>query len=254
MNRDTLIRALIVVKVVLILAFIGNYLGWFYIGDRELSAASSTEGAMPDKGQEVKEKPVDVAANTETSGDGAKVERRSFLDGILNLPEIDPEKVKKDELGKYLGLLEDRKAVVDERVKQLKQREDDLVSLEKSVEVKILKLEEERKFFAETLQKEKDLKSERLDKLVTLYAKMEPKKAAPLFEKMDRDLAVALFKEMKQKQITAILENMKPESSVQLSEYYGRVRSTREYEVLKEMNASLRDQFQNCKGMPEKSG
>lgn len=253
MTKEQMIRLVIIFKVVVVGGLIGNYFGWFFIGDKSISAGDSTEISQPN----VVEKQVGEGIKTDSSavlaGQSSKPDRKSFLDGLLNLPEIDTEKVKKDELGRYLGLLEDRKAVVDERFKKLQQRELDLQSLEKSVESKILKLEEERKFFAETLQREKDLKGERLEKLVLMYAKMEPKKAAPLFEKMDKDLAIALFKELKQKQITSILENMKPDSSVQLSEYYGRVRSTREYEVLKEMNSSLREQFANCKGMPEKS-
>ena len=90
----------------------------------------------------------------------------------------------------------------------------------------------------------------RLDKLVTMYAKMEPKKAAPIMEKLDKDLVVDLFKALPQKQITAILEAMNPEKSVQISEYYGRVRSTREYDVLKEMNKSLLAEFDKCKSLP----
>ena len=44
---------------------------------------------------------------------------------------------------------------------------------------------------------------------------------------------------------------MPADKSVSLSEYYGRVRSMREYDVLKEMNQSLRKEFDDCKGMPK---
>jgi hypothetical protein len=80
---------------------------------------------------------------------------------------------------------------------------------------------------------------------------MEPKKAAPVIEKLDKDLVVELFRQLPQKQVTSILENMSADKSVAISEYYGRVRSAREYDILKEMNQSLRKEFDDCKGMPK---
>ena len=80
---------------------------------------------------------------------------------------------------------------------------------------------------------------------------MEPKKAAPIIENMDRDLVVALFKAIGQKQITYILEAMDPQKSVELTEYFGRIRSGKEYDLLSEMNKSQLEEFQDCKGMQE---
>lgn len=68
---------------------------------------------------------------------------------------------------------------------------------------------------------------------------------------MDEDLVVALFKRLRQKQVTLILETMASDKSVRLSEYFGRVRSGKEYELLKEMNSSLRQEFADCKGLPK---
>ena len=98
-------------------------------------------------------------------------------------------------------------------------------------------------------KREKELKGERVKKLITFFQKMEPKKAAPMFEKMDKDLVISMFKEIPQKQITTVLEQMQPDKSVELSEYFGRVRSAREYDLLKEMNKSLLSEFEECKGM-----
>ena len=103
------------------------------------------------------------------------------------------------------------------------------------------------------LQQEKDLKGERVDKIAELFDKMDPKKAAPAFEKLDKDLTVFLFKKLKQKQVTAILETMNPDKSVELTEYFARVKSAKEYDILKELNESLRKEFQDCKGMPTAS-
>jgi hypothetical protein len=43
---------------------------------------------------------------------------------------------------------------------------------------------------------------------------------------------------------------MNPEKSVALTEYFARVKSAKEYDLLKELNESLKKEFQDCKGMP----
>ncbi len=48
-----------------------------------------------------------------------------------------------------------------------------------------------------------------------------------------------------------ILEKMSADKSVAITEYYGRVKSMREYDLLKEMNASLKQEFADCKGLPK---
>lgn len=251
------LRNLIIAKVVLVLCAFAWLDRGFYVGDRTGSAADApakTDEKPAEKGAEKKadgDAKVIPAAEVKDAAAAAAPKRKSFLDDLLTLPKLDPETVKKDDLGKFLELAERKRQQVDSRVEQLKQRESQLQQLEKSIDGKLLKLEEERKFFATTLQKEKDLKGERMDKLIALYEKMEPKKAAPVIEQMDKDMAVELFKRLNQKQVTKILEVMSPEKSVKLSEYYARIRSGKEYDVIKELNKSLTDEFNECKGMTQ---
>ena len=96
--------------------------------------------------------------------------------------------------------------------------------------------------------KKNELKKEKLTLLIELYDKMEPKKAATLFESLSPDLSVSLLKSLKQKQLTAILEKMAPDKASKLTEYFSRMKSGAEYDLLKEMNSSLRDAFKECKG------
>jgi len=176
--------------------------------------------------------------------------RKSFISDLLELPPLNTQEATKADIGKYIDIATRKDRQLTERLDLLRKREEQLRNLEKSIEEKIVTLDEERRFFAQSLQQEKNLKNERTNELVLLYAKMEPKKAAPIFEKLDRDLVVELFKQLPQKQVTAVLEAMTPERSVTLSEYYGRVRSAREYDLLKEMNQSLLKEFDDCRGMP----
>jgi flagellar motility protein MotE (MotC chaperone) len=232
--------------------------GGLQLGDRDIVAAEEKKDGDKAKAADVA---ADAPAAADHAGEAAKPAapkdegksktRKSFLSNLLELPELNPEGAQKEELGKYLEMAERKKRQIEERLDLLRKREDQLKGLEHTIDDKLKSLDEERHFFGQTVQQEKDLKGERLDKLVAMYAKMEPKKAAPVMEKLDKDLVVALFKAMPQKQVTAMLEAMSPDKATQISEYYGRVRSTREYDVLKEMNQSLRKEFDDCKGLPK---
>jgi flagellar motility protein MotE (MotC chaperone) len=169
---------------------------------------------------------------------------------LLTLPEIDSSQLKKSELSKYFSTLKRKEARIQARINLLKDREAQLRNLEQSIEQKLRKLEDEIAYFKQTQQKEKQVQQDRLEKLVNFYKKMRPKEAAPVFERMDRDLVVELFNRIPQKQTMNILAKMTPEKSVELSEYFGRIRSAKEYELLKEINTSLLEEFEECKRQP----
>lgn len=260
MTQHSLMKTVLAGKVILVVAALAIYQGWLRIGDMPLVAADQAkeekeaDGVKKEDSKEPEEKttsPLDAAKmKDEVAAKKEDEKRKSFLSDLFTLPKLNAKSVKKEEIGKYLNLAERKERQIEERTEQLSRREDQLKALEKSIEDKLLRLDEERKFIAKTIQQEKDLKGERLDKIAELFDKMEPKKAAPQFEKLDKDLTVALFKKLKQKQVTTILESMNPEKSVELTEYFARVKSAREYDLLKELNESLKKEFQDCKGMP----
>jgi len=271
LKKPSLWHVIIGVKLVLLIGLWLAIDSDFTLGDLALLAKSDSkdEGSDDKKaktdeknekngkdGKDAKAEKTVQAESTAKNGDANGADekasgqaRKSFLSNLLELPELHPETMKREELGKYLEVAERKKQQIEDRLAGLSRREEQLKGLEGSIDEKLKRLDEERRYFAQTIQKEKDLKSERLEKLITMYAKMEPKKAAPVLEKLDKDLVVELFKALPQKQVTAILEVMAPDKSVMISEYYGRVRSAREYDVLKEMNQSLRKEFDDCKGM-----
>lgn len=230
----------------------------FYFGEKPLEAQDQPEqqaAPEPAPGQQLAQAgqagaPKEDDADSEDDDD-IVVKRRSYLDDLLNLPKIDKSDLKKSEISRFLKILDRKSQQVNDRVKILDRREGHLKSLEKSVEVKLGKLEDEIDFFKQTIQREKVINEERLKQLVKFYEKMTPKKAAPVFEKLDRDLVVALFNRIPKKQTMNILALMNPDKSVELSEYYGRIRSGKEYELLKEINSALKKEFQECKGLPK---
>ncbi|MCX6126710.1 MAG: hypothetical protein NTV34_18410 [Proteobacteria bacterium] len=282
-------KTLLIGKLVLIVTAMALYQGWITIGDLALlaeeppkpseSAATTRtkETAVASAAGPVKGEPQPPSATADLKGpngeniaaevakegpgsedkvsdDPAAKSRRSFLAELFELPTLDPKSARKEEVGKYLDMADRKEKQIKNREAMLARREIQLKAIEKSIDEKLVKMDEERSFIAKTLQQEKDLKGERLDKLITLYDKMEPKKAAPQIEKLDKDLVVGLFKGLKQKQVTTILESMSPEKGVEITEYFGRVKSGREYDLLKELNSSLRKEFTDCKGMPPGDG
>lgn len=229
------------IKLSLLFVFLAIQSGQLRFGEAGIHAAESETAGATDPS-------ADNAVKATPDGN-----RKSFLDDLLELPALNREKLQKEDVARYLSMADRKKKQIDERVTMLGKRERQLQRLEKSIDDKLKRLDDERKFFAQSIQQEKDLKGQRLDKLVELYDKMEPKKAAPVIEKMDEDLVVALFKRLRQKQVTLILETMSADKSVKLSEYFGRVRSGKEYDLLKEMNSSLRQEFADCKGLPKEN-
>lgn len=187
------------------------------------------------------------AEDMEEKETNSEEDTKSVLDNLLDLPKFDSEKADKEDIDKYLSIITRKDDQIKERIEILKLREKQLQKLEETIDRKIVKIDEEIQFFKQTQQKEKDLKKERLDNLVDFYKKMTPKKAAPIIENLDKDLIVRLFKQFPKKQTMNILSLMDPTKAAEISEYYGRINSIKEYDMLKEVNASLADQFEKCK-------
>ena len=124
---------------------------------------------------------------------------------------------------------------VEKRIAQLQAAKQGYDRSKSSVEAKLKRIEEERRLLEETLQKERKAKQERLSDALQFVAKMEPQKAAPLLESMDRDLVMQLLKQLPPRQVTKLLESVNPKKATEFLEYYTRIRSGREYELLREM-------------------
>lgn len=174
--------------------------------------------------------------------------KQGEIHDLLEIPKlIDDSPKTRETLSRYLDFADRKRQDAIRKMEALQKKEESLKKLEASLDKKIGQLDEERKFFAASIQKEQELKKERLARLVELYDKMEPKKAAAMFENLTPDLSVSLLKSLRQRQLTAILEKMAPDKATKLTEYFSRIKSGNEYDLLKEMNVSLKDTFNECK-------
>lgn len=171
---------------------------------------------------------------------------RSLMDRLLKLKPLDRTKGSLKQIGKYLDMADKRREEVNARISLLEKQIQSLRKIEEAVTNKISAVEEEKKYIKQMIQSEKEIQKERLDHLVDLYVKMDPKKAAKVFETLDKDLVVGLMKKMKRKTVTEILSFMPAPKSVELTEYFGRIGSAREYQLLKELNVSLSNEFKQA--------
>lgn len=173
-------------------------------------------------------------AKAEDSGSkSAEAEKTSDAPGKLpDIPESGLSLSRSAEIRNQLLLM---RKDVEQKIEKLTVARQGYERAKGDVEQKLKRIEEERKLLEETLQKERKAKDERLSETLEFISKMEPKKAAPLIEGMDRDLTMQLFRKLPPRQVTKLLESVNPKKATELLEYYTRIRSGREYEMLREM-------------------
>ncbi len=152
-----------------------------------------------------------------------------------NLPSIPNGEIQTSDAMRIREQLELIKKDVEQKIIKLQEAK---ISYDKSkldMDTELKNIQEERRVLEETLQKEKQIKEDRVKSAVDFLVKMEPKKVAFLMESMDRDLVIILLSKLPQRQVTKIFENMTPAKGTQYLEYYTHVRSGREFDMLKDL-------------------
>lgn len=225
-----ILKAIIALKAVVLLGLIG-FIGREYIMER-LSKLPLGLG----KSVAVAEKPVE--SKVKQSGD-------------IVIPKGDITVTEGNDIRSQLEFL---KQDVDNRLAAIVEARKGYEAAKATVEEKLKKIEEERKMLDETLQKEKKVKEERLAEIIEFVSKMEPKKAAPVLEGMDRDLVIALMKKLPARFVTKALESMTSKKAVEYMEYYTRIRSGREFELMKELGLCKPDNAVDAAATPSPVG
>jgi hypothetical protein len=157
---------------------------------------------------------------------------KSSPDGV---PELPKGEILPPEAAEIRTQLEFLRKDAETRVASLAQARQSYETAKTEVEEKLRRIEEERRLLEESLQKEKSVKEERLKETIEFLSKMEPRKAATVLEGMDRDLVILLLRKMPARFVTKTLEAMTAKKAVEFMEYYTRIRSGREYALMKEL-------------------
>ena len=212
------IKPLLIVKLVVVVVAVLVFKGYLYFGDKTLTA--------------------DEAQDKES-----QVELKS----IVNLPKLDSKKLTKQEAEAYFVIIDKKKQELIGLEKNIKERQDILTDMQKNLDEKLKKIENEKNIFIDLVDKQIDLSEERKKELANYYKKMTPKKAAPIFASMDIDYVVSLFHLLPEKQVTSILAEMPIDVSKKISEYYGRVDLLKEYSALNDLKTAISKEFSECK-------
>lgn len=244
--RSSLFKLLLVLKIFLI-SSLAYYAGFIKFGEIKTYAKDLKENIVDNKKSNNSKQKKSLGDSPRVNRDQSSSEEETFFAKLLSFPKVKSDQIKKDEFKRYIKKAEKVKQELDNKVSIISKRKKQMLVMEKNVAKLIDKLEQEKHYFKQAVQKEIDLRQDRVKKLALFYEKMEPKKAAPIFENLNKDLAVALINLINKKQITQILQAMDSQKSNELTEYYGRVGSGQEYALLKEMNVSIQDVFKDCK-------
>ena len=116
--------------------------------------------------------------------------------------------------------LEERKAALDLREKQLAERAHDLEIQEKLLREKLKKMEELNRKMAERLDVFMKDHEARVGKLVNVVEGMKPDAAARYVEQLDPDLAVEILARIKEQRASKILNLVDKKLGARLTELY----------------------------------
>lgn len=120
----------------------------------------------------------------------------------------------------YFAKLRERKKELDNKESELKKYEEELVKQRAELDKKIAELEDIRRNISSILKDRVEVDNEKVEKLVKIYSKMKPQKAAEAIGKIDQSLAVEILGRLSEKSAAEILNLLEPEKSKTLSEMY----------------------------------
>jgi flagellar motility protein MotE (MotC chaperone) len=176
------------------------------------------------------------------SWNGAKAQEAAVANAAKNKEDVSPPLpvIPKDlssltEAERIRVNLELIRSDAEAKIRALAKARQAYEKSKKDVDVRLKEVKEQKGLLEDSLLKEKVVKEERLKEALVFVEKMEPRKSAPLIEAMDRDLVIALFKKLPPKVVTRILENVSPRKATELMEFYTRIRSGREFALLREL-------------------
>jgi len=134
------------------------------------------------------------------------------------LREPEPLLTLKAEDVPLLKSLRERQMQLDERDKQLANREADLRLVQQQIEDKLTTLALLRKEMGDLLQEKAAFEEKRFEHLVKVYEVMKPEEVSSLFERLNEDTAARLLYQMKEKKAGQILASISPQVAAKLSE------------------------------------
>ena len=144
-----IVRGLIGLKILILMGVLFTIEDGLYIGDKNIQAQDEKSDNQPDPEIKV----IKDEGNQEDDEESGR--SKSLLDDLLYLPKPDKERIRREEMGRYFELIERKQGQINNKIKEVKRRQQQLEELEQSINQKLKRLDDEKKFLLTTLQEEK---------------------------------------------------------------------------------------------------
>jgi flagellar motility protein MotE (MotC chaperone) len=116
-----------------------------------------------------------------------------------------------------LERLQERRAELDARMKDIEMRESLLKAAEKRLEGRIAELKELEARFNNSVQQRDDGEAARFKNVVTMYENMKAKDAAKIFDRLEIKILVEVATQINPRRMSDILAQMSPEAAERLT-------------------------------------
>lgn len=173
-------------------------------------------GAFGKANAETKTEPKKPEAKTEPKPSEGAVGAAKSAEAKAE-PPADFRTWSNEELG-FFNKLNDRKKELDQREADLAKLEEELQKQKAELDEKIKQLDSMRADISKTLKTRVAVDQEKVDKLVQFYSTMKPQQAAKVIESLSEDLAVEVIDKMKKKSAAEIMNAMDAKKARRLSE------------------------------------
>ena len=119
--------------------------------------------------------------------------------------------------GDVLEVLQTDRAKLDERLSNVKTREQTLATLETKLNAQMTQIEAANNALQERIELMASTANEDIEHLVKMYQVMKPKQAAEIFDSMDPSFAAGFLREMNSERAGMIMANMDSRKSYSIS-------------------------------------
>jgi flagellar motility protein MotE (MotC chaperone) len=116
-----------------------------------------------------------------------------------------------------LERLQERRAELDARAKEVEMRESLLKAAEKRLEGRLAELKDLEARVNNSAQQRDEAEAARFKNVVTMYETMKPKEAAKIFDRLELKILVEVAKEINPRRMSDILAQMTPDAAQQLT-------------------------------------
>lgn len=177
------------------------------LAQQDQAAQPMAEGeAAPSDSEKMAEKSAEDAEGKDMAEEAGD-EPMAFKPSELTKSEIDT-----------LQRLAERRQVIDQRERELTQKESLVKAAEQRLDQKIAQMQEIEKQLQGLVQQYDAKKKTEIEQLVKIYTAMKPKDAARIFDDLDMEILVAVATSMKEAKVAPILALMSADKARALTE------------------------------------